>query len=248
MPKESHFIHGEWVEGLGENFASYNPVTDRVNWEGSEATQDEVAEAVLSAKKSLPAWRALSFDQRCAFVRQFAEELITNQDSFAKAICKEMGKPLWEAKLEVSAMLQKIEISIEAFKERCPDKVLHTPTSTLTLHHKPHGVVSVFGPFNFPGHLPNAHIIPALIAGNTVVFKGSEKTPLVSEMLIRLHKALPKGVLNMIQGGVLAGHYLLTHPKIDGVFFTGSHQTGLVIFDALKAHPEKIIALEMGGK
>ena len=143
-------------------------------------------------------------------------------------------------------MIGKIPLSMEAFLERCPNKALVAGNHTLNTHHKPHGVVAVFGPFNFPGHLPNGHIVPALLAGNTVVFKGSEFTPSVSETMASLWKDLPPGVFNMIQGGPLTGHHL-AHSQIDGLFFTGSRTTGMALLDAFKTHPEKILALEMGG-
>ncbi len=105
----------------------------------------------------------------------------------------------------------------------------------------------MFGPFNFPGHLPNGHIVPALLAGNVVIFKGSELTPHVSEAMIRLWEGLPQGVIQLLQGGGDVGHHIVTHPQLDGLFFTGSYATGCLINQSLSAHPEKILALEMGG-
>ena len=103
------------------------------------------------------------------------------------------------------------------------------PGGVAKLRHKPHGVVAVFGPYNFPGHLPNGHIVPALIAGNTIVFKPSDLTPLVAEETVKLwHQAgLPAGVLNLVQGKVETGKALASHPLIDGLFFTGSSNTGV---------------------
>ena len=144
-------------------------------------------------------------------------------------------------------MIGKISISIEAYRERCSEKVISAGFSQLRIHHKPHGVVAVFGPFNFPGHLPNSHIVPALLAGNTVVFKGSELTPGVSEQMVRYWQELPKGIINLLQGGPLTGHHIIAHPQLDGLFFTGSYQTGQTLHESWKLHPEKILALEMGG-
>jgi succinylglutamic semialdehyde dehydrogenase len=114
---------------------------------------------------------------------------------------------------------------------------------------KPHGVVAVLGPFNFPGHLPNGHIVPALLAGNTVLFKPSELAPLVAEKTVaHWHAAgLPAGVLQLLQGGATVGKSLVEHHGIDGIFFTGSSHVGLSMRRALADHPEKILALEMGG-
>jgi succinylglutamic semialdehyde dehydrogenase len=243
----THYINGEWKEGLGEELVSYNPATGEEVWKGREATQVEVQEAVEGAKESFPQWSCLSFEERSRYLCLFRENLSQNLLECAETICKESGKPLWEAKHEVGAMIQKVDTSIHAFQERCPEKLIQTGRASLTLHHKPHGVVAVFGPFNFPGHLPNGHIVPALLAGNTVVFKGSEFTPSVSERMAHYWAALPKGVFNMVQGGHLTGSHLVKHSQIDGLFFTGSYHTGMFLLDALRTHPEKILALEMGG-
>ncbi len=245
MTDKSHYIDGEWRKGAGELFSSINPATGETLWTGNHATQNEVEEAVLAARESLAAWSSLTFDERLGFIRQFEERL--KKGDLAETISQEAGKPLWEASQEVATMIQKIAISIDAYKERCPEKELPFGTSTLSVRHKPHGVVAVFGPFNFPGHLPNGHIIPALLAGNTVVFKGSELTPSVSKKMVSYWEGLPKGVLNLLQGGAITGHYLASHPQIDGLFFTGSQHTGMLLLDTFKAHPEKILALEMGG-
>ncbi|MBN0872362.1 aldehyde dehydrogenase family protein, partial [Pseudomonas aeruginosa] len=96
------------------------------------------------------------------------------------------------------------------------------------LRHKPHGVMAVFGPYNFPGHLPNGHIIPALIAGNTIVFKPSELTPATAEMTVQLWQqaGIPDGAINLLQGGKATGQALLENRDIDGVLFTGSAAAG----------------------
>ncbi|HEY0945195.1 MAG TPA: succinylglutamate-semialdehyde dehydrogenase, partial [Opitutaceae bacterium] len=110
-------------------------------------------------------------------------------------------------------------------------------------------VVAVFGPFNFPGHLPNGHIIPALLAGNTVVFKPSEYAPLVAERTAAAWReaGLPDGVFNVVQGGRDTGAALVDHTAIDGLFFTGSARTGLWLAEKFARTPERILALEMGG-
>ncbi len=161
----------------------------------------------------------------------------------------ETGKVLWEAESEVGAMINKADISIDAYTVRCPE--LRDPqAATLTItRYKPHGVLAVFGPYNFPGHLPNGHIIPALLAGNTIVFKPSELTPLVAQrtMEIWLETGLPTGVLQLVQGGRDTGQSLAQHPQIDGLLFTGSAKTGQSLSKQFGAQPEKILALEMGG-
>lgn len=247
MRNKPHFIGGDWCEGKSKSFSSINPATGETLWKGNGASQEEVDAAVSAARNSLPYWRSLGFQKRCEEIEKFKKKLIKDQSTFAEIISQETGKPLWEAKQEIQTMVLKIDISIQAFLERCPEKEIDTPKAHLKLHHKPQGVVAIFGPFNFPGHLPNAHLVPALIAGNTVVFKGSELTPLVSEWLAHFYEPFPPGVVNLIQGGPKTGHDLIHHPHLNGLFFTGSHATGQIIMDAFKRNPEKILALEMGG-
>ncbi|MCH9627037.1 MAG: N-succinylglutamate 5-semialdehyde dehydrogenase [Chlamydiales bacterium] len=242
--RESHFISGSWVEGIGEPFHSLNPATQLTLWEGRQATPDEVDEAVSAAREAFPKWSAYSFEKRLSLLKEYEKALKENSSQLVEAICQETGKPRWESTQEVSAMIGKIAVSVEAYHERCPDQAL---TPTLHTRHKPHGVVAVFGPFNFPGHLPNGHIVPALLAGNTVVFKSSPYTPLVAEIMIQCFASFPPGVINLIQGKGDTGHSLAIHPQIDGLFFTGSHKTGMVLTETLHRHPEKILALEMGG-
>jgi succinylglutamic semialdehyde dehydrogenase len=117
------------------------------------------------------------------------------------------------------------------------------------LRHKPHGVVAVFGPYNFPGHLPNGHIVPALLAGNSVLFKPSELTPKVAELTVKcwIEAGLPAGVLNLLQGARETGIALAANPGIDGLFFTGSSRTGNHLHQQFAGRPDKILALEMGG-
>ena len=118
-----------------------------------------------------------------------------------------------------------------------------------SVRHKPHGVMAVLGPYNFPAHLPNGHIVPALLAGNAVVFKPSEKTPAVGEMLVRLyHEAgVPEDAVRLVLGGPDEGKALAAHPDVGGILFTGSAQTGIAINRQFAANPGKILALEMGG-
>ncbi len=242
--RESHFISGSWVEGFGEPFRSLNPATQSTLWEGRQATPDEVHEAVSAAREAFPKWSALNFEKRLSFLKEYEKTLKENNSQLVEAICQETGKPKWESTQEVNAMIGKIDVSVEAYRERCPDKAV---TSTLHTRHKPHGVAAVLGPFNFPAHLPNGHIVPALLAGNTVVFKSSDYTPLVAETMMRCLSSLPRGVINLVQGKETTGHSLAIHPQIDALFFTGSHKTGALLLDAFRHHPEKILALEMGG-
>ncbi len=232
-----------------EIFTSVNPATGDVVWEGPQAAEKEIQFAVQQAKEAFFSWAALPFEERAFFLKQFALELKNAKEVLAKTISIETGKPLWDSLNEVDSMINKVDLSIEAYVERCPQKMMPMENSERFIRHKPHGVVAVLGPYNFPGHLPNGHIVPALLAGNTVVFKPSELTPLVAEVTMGIwgQTDLPKGVVNVVQGGQSTGQLLINHPDIKGLFFTGSLNAGLQFSKTFASHPEKILALEMGG-
>ncbi|MEY4055399.1 MAG: succinylglutamate-semialdehyde dehydrogenase, partial [Pseudomonadota bacterium] len=171
-------------------------------------------------------------------------------EKLATMIARETGKPLWEARTEVESVVNKVEISIRAYAERTAQRKLdNAMQGTASVRHKPHGVMAVLGPYNFPAHLPNGHIVPALIAGNAVVFKPSEKTPATGEMLVQcFHRAgISAAVVQLLVGGPAEGQALVGHDGIDGVLFTGSAHTGIAINRKLATRPDKILALEMGG-
>ena len=250
MAAKSHFIEGKWIEGSGAAFQSLDPATGQVVWEAPAATAGEIDSAVASARSALQKWSEQPLQQRIFFLQAFAEQLKEHRADLADAISLETGKPRWEALSEVDSMIGKIPVSIDAFKERRrPVETEVSGGGLAATRFKPYGVLAVFGPFNFPGHLPNGHIIPALLAGNTVVFKPSELTPLVGQKTIELWEAagLPAGVVNLIQGGREAGAALAAHAGIDGLLFTGSAAVGCMLSRLFADHPEKILALEMGG-
>lgn len=179
--KKTHYIDGIWIEGSGEEFISTDPATDGENWKGRAATHKEVDAAYRSAASAFEKWSELSTDERIAYSRSFKEVVLNHRDELAECISKESGKPLWESYTEVDAIAGKVDLSVDAHKERRHETKQDLGGAASVLRYKPHGVVAVFGPFNLPGHLPHGHIIPALIAGNTVVFKPSEQTPLVAQ-------------------------------------------------------------------
>ncbi len=230
-------------------FQSYNPATKAVLWQGAEAGIREVDLAYQKAAKAQEFWPQFTLQERVNYLLKYKNVLSQVQDSLAEIISKETGKPFWESKSEVSSMIHKVDISIEAYTIRCSERKLSQASFNSLTRHKPHGIVAVFGPYNFPGHLPNGHIVPALLAGNTVVFKPSESTPLVGEWLVKywLDIGLPEGVLNLVQGGPKTGKLVASHPLLNGLFFTGSWSTGKVLLEQFSGHPEKILALEMGG-
>jgi succinylglutamic semialdehyde dehydrogenase len=228
---------------------SINPATGEVLWQGAGADAFAVDAAVRDARRAFAFWGQASFEARLEVIERFRDILEAHKVHLARSISRETGKVLWDARMEVAAMIAKVAISAQAFRERTGRRETVTAGVRQVVRHRPHGVLAVLGPYNFPGHLPNGHIVPALLAGNTVVFKPSELTPLVAEETMRCWQAanLPEGVLRVAQGPAETGAALVGHPDIDGLFFTGSSETGRILHQQFSGRPEKILALEMGG-
>lgn len=245
----SLFIGGHWLQAEGKSFDSINPGDGTLVWQGGAANNQQVDAAIDAARQAAPKWGCRDFSERENIVLKFAELLDQHQQDISEAIAKETGKPRWEAKTEAAAMKGKIPLSIKSFHDRTSEKENPMPTGKAVIRYKPHGVVAVFGPYNFPGHLPNGHIVPALLAGNTVIFKPSELTPMVAELTVKLWEkaGIPSGVINLVQGEKDTGVQLASHPGLDGLFFTGSSNTGKLIHQQYGGQPGKILALEMGG-
>jgi succinylglutamic semialdehyde dehydrogenase len=226
---------------------STEPATGAELWRGQVGDVDSTVER---ARRAWPAWAAQPLANRVELMCRFANEARKEQDKFAELIARETGKPLWEARAEVESVIAKVDISIRAYSERTGQRKLDSALQgSAALRHKPHGVMVVLGPYNFPAHLPNGHIVPALIAGNAVIFKPSEKTPAVGEFLMKLFNraGVSAAVVQVLIGGPEEGKALVAHPGIDGVLFTGSAQAGIAINRKLAGNPGKVVALEMGG-
>ncbi len=226
---------------------SYAPATGEELW---RAEHGDVDKAVSQARKAWPAWAATALGNRIEMARRFANEVRADAEMLADLIANETGKPRWEARTEVDAVIAKVDISVQAYAERTGKKKLDSALQgTAAVRHKPHGVMAVLGPYNFPAHLPNGHMIPALIAGNVILFKPSEKAPAVGEALVECWKrsGAPENTVQLVIGGPDEGKALVAHPGVDGVLFTGSAQAGIAINRKLAANPGKLVALEMGG-
>ncbi len=243
------FIGGRWLRGSGATFSSVAPADGAVIWTGAEAGSHDVETAVAAARAAFPAWRRRPVEDRIALVRAFAKLVDARKGDMAAVISRSTGKPLWDAATEAAAMVGKAELSAKAYAERTPTRDAPAGAFTARISHHPHGVMAVLGPFNFPGHLPNGHIMPALIAGNTVIFKPSEQVPEVAEFTVKLWEeaGIPAGVINLVQGARPPAEQLVAHDGVDGVLFTGGVPAGRAIHRALAGKPEKIVALELGG-
>ena len=242
-------IDGQWIIGDGETFQSTCPVDQSVVWEGNAASDAQIDKAFAAARKAFGPWWDKTSAGRIEIAESFRDKVRDSADELALLISRETGKPLWETKTEAGAVAAKVDLSIDAFKTRRDTTSFELSGMQAVTRFKPHGVCAVLGPFNFPAHLPNGHIVPALITGNTIVFKPSELTPGVGAWMVEKwsEAGLPDGVMNLIQGSRPAGESIASHPELDGLFFTGSSAAGKSLHQAFSRHPQKILALEMGG-
>lgn len=249
MSHPALLINGVWLAGQGAEFSKTDPLDNLPLWQANAANIDDVAAACAAAREAFPAWARTPFAQREQLVKRFAALLEEHKQHLAETISRETSKPRWETLTEVQAMIGKVGISLQAYQVRTGVTETAMVDGASVLRHRPHGVLAVFGPYNFPGHLPNGHIVPALLAGNCVVFKPSELTPLTAEVTLQLwlQAGLPDGVINLVQGGRETGEALASCADIDGLLFTGSAGTGYHLHRQLAGQPEKILALEMGG-
>ncbi len=241
------YINGQFMSG-STVISSENPARDFERVFETSTDSSLIEPAISAAQKAYDAWRVLSMAERFTHLERLRKIFIKRHDELAKAVVTETGKPLREAEAEAKSCANRITLVAEKGIERIRESVLDNGTGNERPH--PQGVVLVLGPFNFPLHLMNGHIIPALLTGNTVILKPSEQTPMCADIYAQCfaEAEFPPGVFNMVQGAGDIGATLSAHPAIDAVLFTGSYQTGQRILSANLEQPHKLIALEMGGK
>ncbi|MEO0325174.1 MAG: aldehyde dehydrogenase family protein, partial [Myxococcota bacterium] len=206
-----------------------------------------VAQAVDAARRAFPAWWRLGEDARRAHLRAYQAELRAHEEDIALAIAREVGKPLWEARTEARALAGKVDLMLGEGAELTRDRAVEGAGE---VRYRPHGVLAVLGPFNFPAHLPNGQIVPGLLHGNTVVFKPSDKAPSAATWMARCMDAagVPPGVFNVVQGRVPTAQALARHDEVDGILFTGSAAVGKALLAENADRPGRMVALELGGK
>lgn len=240
-------INGQWQVGLGDKFVSKEPASQDIIWEGYSASPDQVSQAVQAARNAFELWRKLDVSERLKYLHRFEHLVKQHKEALIEALCHDTGRPYWEAQLEIQAVAGKAELSFEAYLQRTGERVMATSGGHIQLRHKPHGALAVLTSFAFPASIATGYIIPALLAGNTIVFKGSERTPKVSDLLAQLWTStgLPDGVINLLQGDSSVGQHLTHHPDINGVLFTGTTKNGIAINEALAKTPDKLLCLNM---
>ncbi len=227
----------------------HSPVDNSVTWSGSWATSQEVSNAVQRANSSFASWSHTSLETRIEFVKKYARFLQANRPTIARTITLESGKPLWESDLEIQSAITKVDNAIDAIRKRRWTINEGAGSSHSAIRFKPLGMMVVLGPYNLPLHLPGAHMVPALLAGNTVLLKPSEKAPAVGDWMLRAWQSTdpPPGVVECIHGAVEQAKWAVGARETAGVLFTGSNNAGRQLHHQLAGRPECLLALEMGG-
>lgn len=256
----ANWIDGLWQVGTGiepdkaasgfhQTWESTSPCLRHVVWQGTAASVEQVDAAVRAARSAWPMWQRTALEQRIACVKAYQAIVQQHASELALLISRETGKALWEGKSEATTVAGKVDLSVSAIQSRRDTHGDLQGIERVVTRFKSHGVLAVLGPFNFPAHLPNGHIVPAILAGNTVVFKPSELTPAVGQWMVAAWEkaGLPPGVINLVHGGRETGAALIQHPQLDGLLFTGSSHAGKFFHQQFAAQPQKILALEMGG-
>jgi succinylglutamic semialdehyde dehydrogenase len=247
----SDFLAGQFVAIPGDALTVRDPAEpSSVVWSGAPRTA-HVDAAVVAARQALPAWSGATHEARVAILRRYAEVTAKESARIAERITLEMGKTLAEATLEAKLLAEKVAITLDELSWRRVTgyEVAAGPTRAGLCRFKPHGVMAVLGPFNFPAHLPNGHVVPALLLGNTVILKPSDRTPGVGQILAECMQeaGLPPGVFQLVQGGAAIAQSLVGHEGVDGILFTGSWPVGRSILERNLDRPGRIVALELGG-
>lgn len=254
----SNLIGGTWEPITGSTLTSHSPAEPSKRIFSCAPDVSHVDRAVRAARAAASDWARTPQEQRFTILRQFAALCKAREAQITQLISDETGKVMWDAKAEAQLLSAKVDITLEqsansGFSRVTGFETAISPTRKGICSFRPHGVMAVLGPFNFPAHLPNGHIVPALAMGNTIVFKPSDKTPAIGQMLAELlEEALreggaPAGVVNLVQGGADIAAALSNHADLDGILFTGSWPVGRRIMQANLDRPGRILALEMGG-
>ncbi|MBL8677680.1 MAG: aldehyde dehydrogenase family protein [Myxococcales bacterium] len=238
------FVRGEASESSVIHAVSPADFDDHIG--AFTTTRSHAARAVAAARDALPSWRRTGFEARRDALVRYRQALVARRDAIATAISRAVGKPLWEARTEADALVAKVDITLSAGQQLVAAREVEPGAF---VRYRSIGVCAVLGPFNFPAHLANGHIVPLLAAGNTVVFKPSEKAPQVGELMAECFAdaGFAPGVINVVQGAADVAQALVGDGRVDGVMFTGSTQVGRAILRASSEFAGRMLALEMGG-
>lgn len=211
----------------------------------------QVETAVGAGREAFKTWKRLPLSDRAAHVTRFGEELAKRSDLMARYMSIETGKTFEESQGEASLLQNKIKVTLEDGLALVQNRSLEIQGQGLCeMHYRPLGLVVVIGPFNFPVHLSHGWIVPHLLSGNTVILKPSEKSPYSAQVYMEAAEAagFPTGVIQLIQGNAEIAGRLVRHPDVTGIAATCSLDVGVKILKDCAERPEKLVAVEMGGK
>jgi len=247
-----NYINGEWT-AASQEFASVNPAnTQEVIGTAPLSGKSEVDQAVSAAKHAFESWRELSWVKRAEYIDNFAQLIKRDLAEISELVTRECGKPINEGRADAVEALHMAQYM--AGLGRIPNG--YAVSSEISakdafILRKPKGVIACITPWNFPSAIPLWVVLPSVLAGNTVVFKPAEQTPICGHKLMELfHEAgFPAGVINLIHGmGEDCGDPLVKHKDVSGILFTGSRAVGKYIQQVAAADLYKFVATEMGGK
>jgi alpha-ketoglutaric semialdehyde dehydrogenase len=255
MPTSTHLknhIDGRWVDSVsGDAFEDIDPATGEVIATATRSTIADVDKAVDAAKRAADAWRLYPAPKRGEILYRAGEIMLRRKDELAREMTREMGKVLAESRGDVQEGIDMTYYIAGEGRRQFGDVVpAELPNKWAMSMRHPHGVVAAITPWNFPFAIPTWKIMPALVLGNTVVFKPASATPMLAVRLVEIleEAGLPKGVLNLILGpGGDLGDHLVQHPNVDLVSFTGSSDTGAHISE-IGGRLLKRVTAELGGK
>jgi aldehyde dehydrogenase (NAD+) len=251
-PHLKNFIDGRWVDSVsGDAFEDVDPATGEVIATATKSTVADIDKAVEAAKRAADAWRLYPAPKRGEILYRAAEMMLERKDQLAREMTSEMGKVLGEARGDVQEGIDMTYYIAGEGRRQFGDVVpAELPNKWAMSMRHPHGVIAAITPWNFPFAIPTWKIMPALILGNTVVFKPASATPMLAVRLVEILEAagVPKGVLNLVLGaGGDLGDHLVQHPSVDLVSFTGSSDTGSHISE-IAGRLLKRVSAELGGK
>ncbi len=228
--------------------SSFNPATgDRV-WHGTIG--DPIA-AARQAQAAWPRWSARALPERLELVRNFSNRVKQQSEELSRLMSLETGRPMWDCREEVEAMGHVIDFSLRAYSDRTAQRRIEgkAQVQRSAVRHKPHGVVVVITPYSTPGLIAFGQIIPALIAGNAVIWKPSERTPAFAEAVgaLAAKSNFPDGLVQIVQGRSDVAKALVMADPVRAIFFSGSAHAGLTLHKQLGGRPDKTLALDIGG-
>ena len=253
MKKYQNFINGKWVDSkTGRTFEDRNPANwDEVVGVFPKSSTEDVEEAIRAARAAFEKWRLVPAPKRGDYMKTVGDIMVARKDEIARTMTREMGKVLLETRGDVQEGIDTAYYAASEgrrlFGKTVPSELPNKFNMAIRV---PIGVAGIVTPWNFPMAIPTWKIFPALVSGNTVVFKPASDTPATATILVEIlaEAGIPEGVVNIVHGsGSEVGNAIVSHPEVDLVSFTGSTSVGIRISE-VASKTLKRVSLELGGK